>query len=68
MGSKFIEDMKITERVECAICSDEIKRWSKVAVTPCKHLFHADCARKWFTEMCQRPTCPNCRHDIRTPV
>ena len=68
MGPKLINDMKIDSNINCAICSDKIERWDKVAITPCKHIFHAKCAKQWFTKMCPKPTCPNCRHDIRDPV
>ena len=68
MGPKLINDMKIESNINCAICSDKIERWDKVAITPCKHIFHAKCAKQWFTKMCPKPTCPNCRHDIREPV
>ena len=65
MGPKLVNDMKIDPDIECAICSEKIEKWNKVAITPCGHIFHKHCAQKWFTQKCQKPTCPCCRHDVR---
>ena len=43
---------------ECAICFEKIKN----AICPrgCKHAFHSECLKKWFST---NTTCPLCRFD-----
>ena len=62
-GPPVMEDMGITEAT-CSICLGDIEKWEKVAITPCKHVFHKKCAQKWFCKECVHPTCPTCRHDV----
>ena len=67
MGKKLMKDMKLTDTT-CVICASEIERWSKVGITPCKHVFHKSCLGTWLLKSCTKPTCPTCRHDVRDPV
>jgi len=62
-GPPLMKDMGITEAT-CSICLGDIEKWEKIAITPCKHVFHKKCAEKWFCKECVHPTCPSCRHDI----
>ena len=32
---------------ECTFCLDRIRRSDKVRLTPCNHIFHADCLEQW---------------------
>ncbi|KID83179.1 Zinc finger, RING/FYVE/PHD-type [Metarhizium guizhouense ARSEF 977] len=48
-------------RVECSICTDEIKVRQTVVVLPCKHWFHENCVVLWLRE---HNTCPVCRNPI----
>ncbi len=50
---------------ECSICYDPIPTGEAVYSIPCSHRFHDACITPWLR---QRPTCPNCRHDVRGPL
>ncbi|CDO69872.1 hypothetical protein BN946_scf184884.g31 [Trametes cinnabarina] len=39
------------------------KRYPKIVVLPCSHVFHASCLLPWFSKP-GRTTCPSCRFDI----
>ena len=62
-GPPVMRDLQITEAT-CSICLGDIEKWEKVAITPCKHVFHTKCAERWFCRECVHPTCPSCRHDV----
>lgn len=50
---------------KCSICLEDLKVGiDKVSITPCKHIFHYDCLRKWLLENYQLPKCPNCNYNI----
>ena len=42
----------------CAICYNDLQR---ACLTPCKHLFHTVCLRKWLNI---HRTCPLCQYTI----
>ena len=48
--------------LECCICMSNVDIFcsKQRMVTPCNHVFHADCLRPWMASSgC--PTCPTCR-------
>lgn len=49
----------------CVICMDNIKSRQHCTVLECGHLYHVGCARQWFTEHCEKPTCPCCRAEVQ---
>ena len=49
----------------CVICMDNIKSRQHCTVLDCGHLYHVGCARQWFTEHCEKPTCPCCRAEVQ---
>lgn len=56
----------LTEHVEdlCYICHDGMLTGQSVrTIRHCNHMFHQLCIDTWFSS---RPTCPACRHDVRT--
>ena len=49
----------------CTICIDEFKeKKSKVSLTPCQHVFHYKCLRKWLLQNVLNPKCPNCNYNL----
>ena len=51
---------------QCSICLADIEHNQIMReITKCKHIFHVDCADKWFDEHIK---CPNCRQDIRIDI
>ena len=49
----------------CTICQDTFEDSEKCHVISCGHAYHEECLKHWLMKTCQRPTCPNCRHDAR---
>ena len=43
---------------DCAVCLAEIKVAEKIAILPCRHVFHHACVEPWFHE---HNSCPTCR-------
>ena len=48
----------------CSICLENFKKKSKVAITPCKHVFHFKCIKDWLYKNAKNPKCPNCNIDV----
>lgn len=48
----------------CSICLENFNKKSKVAITPCKHVFHYKCIHEWVFKNILCPKCPNCNHEI----
>jgi len=46
----------------CTICLDEFKGDVQIIKFICKHLFHYNCAQKWFEKNILQPKCPNCNY------
>jgi hypothetical protein len=46
----------------CTICLDEFKGEVQIMKFICKHLFHYNCAQKWFEKNILQPKCPNCNY------
>ncbi|VVB08619.1 unnamed protein product [Arabis nemorensis] len=50
------------DELECAVCLNEFKDKETLRlVSPCGHVFHADCVDIWLS---YRFTCPICRADV----
>lgn len=64
MGDTLINELEVKDKT-CCICMDEIKDRQRTGITKCKHIFHHSCIREWLTKKCSKPTCPNCRQDLR---
>ncbi|WVR03174.1 hypothetical protein IAU60_000165 [Kwoniella sp. DSM 27419] len=47
----------------CSVCHDEYEDEIKVAVTPCKHMYHQDCLDTWLNTP-NTSSCPMCRRDL----
>lgn len=43
----------------CSICFDSFYRGANMTITPCMHVFHTSCLRRW-----NKHTCPMCRGHI----
>lgn len=46
----------------CSICLSEIQKDNTIIKTPCSHIFHEECIKKWC-EM-DKQTCPFCRTQL----
>ena len=49
--------------INCAVCQEESIAGDIFMTLPCFHRFHKDCITPWIT---QNPTCPTCKHNIRS--
>ena len=50
----------------CSICLGDIENNQIIReINKCKHIFHVDCADRWFQDNIK---CPNCRQDIRIEI
>ncbi|WVQ94252.1 hypothetical protein IAU59_001331 [Kwoniella sp. CBS 9459] len=47
----------------CSVCHDEYDDEVKIAVTPCKHMYHKDCLDTWLNTP-NHSSCPMCRRDL----
>ena len=60
------EDGDVEDIPKCSICLENIEDNQIIReITKCKHIFHVECADKWFENNIK---CPNCRQDIRTEI
>ena len=48
----------------CSICLENLKKKSKVSMTPCKHVFHFNCIKDWLYKNAKNPKCPNCNKEV----
>lgn len=51
----FIHLGQCSPGISCRVCLEDLEPDSTVALTRCRHAFHADCLRSWFDESL---TCP----------
>ena len=49
------------EGEECAICLQDFAAEETLGAMPCSHAFHRHCISKW---LCNKSTCPLCRHQL----
>ena len=69
----FSEKTNFNDCETCTICCDNfIIGQSEVSITPCAHVFHHECIKKWVLEKIDNPICPNCNFHfmdyIKNPV
>ena len=69
----FSEKTNFNDCETCTICCDNfIIGQSEVSITPCSHVFHHECIKKWVLEKIDNPICPNCNYHfmdyIKNPV
>ncbi|GFZ44738.1 hypothetical protein JCM24511_02463 [Saitozyma sp. JCM 24511] len=59
--------MEVREDMErdtyCSVCHDEYEDDTKIAITPCKHMYHQDCLSTWLSTP-NTSSCPMCRRDL----
>ena len=49
----------------CSICLENyIDQKSLISLTPCNHIFHSDCLKKWSNKNTSYFRCPNCNYDF----
>ena len=58
-----IPDDSINLGSQCPICLDDFTPLKKVCSTPCKHIFHFKCLRKYIIET-NNSQCPLCKFDL----
>lgn len=69
--SDFLKSNIYADRYEsceatiCTICLDEIANKSFIAMTNCKHLFHAKCLNEWIAKRGENSICPNCNSKLK---
>jgi hypothetical protein len=60
------------EHTICSVCLDEIGENDPFLITPCKHVFHDQCLRRWVDEHADCPLCrtglPSIDIDPEAPV
>lgn len=58
----FNKDIIINDCENCSICLEAFEcAKSQVSITPCNHIFHYDCIKKWIEDNVLSPQCPNCK-------
>ncbi|KAK8941510.1 hypothetical protein KSP40_PGU021657 [Platanthera guangdongensis] len=60
MERPLVEVTVVIDEV-CAVCLEEMVAGVEVVWTPCEHLFHGECLRRWFE---RAGSCPLCRFDF----
>jgi len=56
-----LDQQKLNEDTDCAICMQTIKKNKSVYQIECNHKFHKQCLSEWLKEKFE---CPVCRHKI----
>ena len=51
--------------ISCSTCLECFFPSSDVSTTPCGHLFHTKCIKRWF-QANDTNTCPHCRNDVNS--
>lgn len=62
---KYTKKMLEFKNTSCSICLENfIEEKSIISLTPCEHIFHYHCLKKWAEENNEQFKCPNCNHDF----
>ncbi|XP_062150985.1 putative RING-H2 finger protein ATL53 [Alnus glutinosa] len=56
-----LEEVKLEEASECAICLQDLLVGVEASKLPCSHVYHVDCIVEWFDRSNQ---CPLCRSQV----
>ena len=61
----YTKDLLINDCESCSICIENFEYGkTEVSITPCKHIFHFDCIKKWILDNVLNPKCPNCNFNL----
>lgn len=55
----ILKSKRNNEEHNCSICFESISSMADINITPCGHVFHNSCIRRW-----NRKTCPMCRGNL----
>ncbi len=58
--NKYKQNDKYTN---CDICLEDYKDDEVTKITPCEHVYHIECLKRWVCE--KSANCPSCRYDIK---
>lgn len=58
-----VEEQRVIDGEDCAVCKDELIIGEEVVQLPCKHVYHELCVKKWLEV---HDTCPVCRRSTTT--
>ena len=62
---KYSIEIFIDNVTNCSICLENyIDQKSLICLTPCNHIFHYDCLKKWSLNNTRFFRCPNCNYDF----
>ena len=62
---KYNKNMLGEENINCSICLENFKEGKSIIIlTPCSHIFHFECLKKWGNESIEHFKCPNCNYDF----
>ena len=66
LKKKIFDKTKLVNDCECcSICIENFEVGvSEVSVTPCNHIFHFECLKKWIDDNVLNPKCPNCNYNL----
>ncbi|KAL4333646.1 hypothetical protein GQ457_07G004080 [Hibiscus cannabinus] len=56
-----LEEVKVDNTIDCAICLDGLSSGCKAKRMPCSHVFHGDCIVNWLGIS---NICPTCRFEL----
>ena len=62
---KYSKEFSDKGNINCSICLDNfVENESMISLTPCSHIFHFDCLKKWSENIEESFKCPNCNFDF----
>ena len=62
---KYSQELFKNNTNNCTICLENyIDQKSLICLTPCNHIFHYDCIKKWSLNNTGLFKCPNCNFDF----
>ena len=61
----FDKNRIVNDCESCSICIEPFECGiSEVSITPCNHIFHFECLKKWVDDNVLNPKCPNCNYEL----
>lgn len=61
---QLVEKREVDEEIgknDCVICLENLGMERELLCTPCSHMFHGDCIKKWLEN---GNSCPICRYNL----
>ena len=59
----FSNDLRQKYGENCSICLEKFEEGqTTISITPCEHIFHFECIKKWIESNGFTPYCPNCKY------